>query len=163
MLALLFFFSFFFFFRGTQCRVSWEKKETNDGLYIHSVTGSQGQVGWTLTQGMPPHSKGVIEQLTIEFLTPFCLWERETIPKWCKFHLVPHFEECSWHVWFIRVVIIMGHQEGREFYIKEINCSAYQYCDYYYYWILLASPVRGGARDTAEHVVGMLSPGVVVK
>jgi hypothetical protein len=73
-------------------------------------------------------------------------------------------------MWGLRVVIIMGHQEGREFYIKEIKCSAYHYCDYYY-WILLASPVSqgrrrrggGGERETAEHVVGMFSQGVVVK
>jgi hypothetical protein len=38
---------------------------------------SQAQVGQALTQGMPPpppqHSEGVITQLTIDFLTAFCL------------------------------------------------------------------------------------------
>jgi hypothetical protein len=53
------------------------------GLYVGLVMPSQGQVGRALTQGMPPHSKGVLAQLTIDFLTAFFVYgrERETIPE----------------------------------------------------------------------------------
>jgi hypothetical protein len=71
----------------------------------------------------------------------------------------------------LRVVIIIGHQEERrEFYIKR----NLMFCLSLLLLLLLnfigfpplsgeAGGVAGGGRETAEHVVGMFSPGVVVK